>query len=929
MGRAVCFSEPHNTYLSKALKTVLQVLSPNTIFMCYDEGPIPSPQIPVGLMMIWAPEDFAARFQRLSAKDCHYMVVSSVIGTELPPWGQRPPTVAGRFRDRCVQSSLGLNEILRFIDSQLKKQVPGKLGGRDLCDRAIEATRLYGLIRSFAHGAKGDITNALLGPARLLRGHKRALRVRTTPEQGNLLTDIKTQFDNVCDKIEGSPGCYGQLGDELLEAWKPIKNHVEEIPDSCQWIAELSQTTVGELERFIEALTEVRELAGEPVRVNANSSPAPVLPIPAPDGPSPKRGYRVLVVDDFAWAWRPVIEVVADELSKSGLPITFEFSCDGHNVQLSDNTSIKLDRVLVEYDLILLDIYLPKERATDAGKGSSLTGLEILKKIRARSISVPVILWTTSLDRNLAAQASLANGFLFKKTATCKDIVKLLETWLESGRSRRLWSLPNPLFDHILQDTQNTKLRELALGFTKWTLRYMDCFHAIDHFYFQYYNDHGGRHILGVLDALAKLLRPFLFESGGVLSDRPDIRAKQVFCMYVAVLCHEFGMFPIYETESPKAKGSPPKGDLSYVDAVRKLHAIRGLLLLQTKPEEAEAIYRIDGCKKYLRELNNVVEAEGSASVALLVGYHQRCLSLKEPKDGLNATRFRKVNKNALKKIEESRKVVSKSSKYDRLAGDSWLNADFVADVSLSAWEEVERGQNPIWTRCALRKMCAVLRFADALDVDHTRIPADFLLDQRSKRRPIQDMEDCKRQVLESVEIDRGRVSLIFSLSEPDKRMATVLSYFASKALKECNIMLKRKRQVGAVLKGVGTDFGELRKKLEKKRGVDGRWFERFKVPWYKGVAAIRMSKDNPNAKFLEGCLQVYFTLMRFPRTKAPSDEVKCAMAVAAAILVVLEIQDEYKAIKDVKLEDHICLDTVKWTNDRGLPSILNWESKS
>jgi len=85
--------------------------------------------------------------------------------------------------------------------------------------------------------------------------------------------------------------------------------------------------------------------------------------------------------------------------------------------------------------------------------------------------------------------------------------------------------LPNPFFDYALRDPV---LREVALAFTKWTLRYMDCFHAVDHFYFKYFNDHGGRHILGVMDATAKLLRPYLFQDS-LLSTQDEVRTKQLF----------------------------------------------------------------------------------------------------------------------------------------------------------------------------------------------------------------------------------------------------------------------------------------------------------------------------------------------------------------------------------------------------------------
>lgn len=794
---------------------------------------------------------------------------------------------------------------------------PMNLAKRSRLLRRLQAEALYEKLRVYSHNSNADITNRFLAPARMLlvlndEDAQKAVFSAWNYSGKKLFNDFKNQ---VCGAIKAEPPLYGELGHLLCL-------RVDELSSS------LEQNNPKQLQRLIEQLmelvTECRSLAQASTPC-ANVVPSlatpnePYTPIP----PDEKLQRRILVIDDDVESWFAVLDRLAGRLGPDvDVHVSKDFA--GFATRLKDRLSGSCPKQpvlqsLADYDLILLDIYLDKQSAT---------GIRWLSEIRTRILHVPILLWTTSTDRDLPAQASLANGYIFKKSATIDDIEKTIRTWLDAGRSQRLWSLPHPFFDHALRTPE---IRVVALAFTKWTLRYMDCFHAVDHFYFRYFNDHGGRHILGILDVASKLLRPFLFapEDNSPLSLNKDIREKQICCLYLAVLCHEFGMFPIVSHETGSLKefhGQSPSGDEAWntMEAMRKLHAVRGMLMLHSNDTSATT-YDVRGLSRYQVLAKEAVGEDGWATVAVLVGYHQRCLTLTSTIDDdyLKEDRLATANdppnvdKSAGKTLDE---CAGKYNGKKAPNGDlpDWLLKRQVFTISSRAWQKANA--NNLFSVGALRRLCALMRFADALDVDHTRVPAEFLLDDKTSRRPYQEMEDAKRQVVEDVAIDSGRISFKFSVEEPSETTETTLmalimkgvAFWSSEEAKGLTMDSKDREGIAGI-HSPGED-----------QLPDG-WLMQYGKPWPQRNKPV--GSDSDIEKILKTALLIYTTCTKYRVSSVCLDVglTERAVSTAAAVLALLEVEDEYRAIKEVGMQDVIQLSSVKWskTNAAMVPSVL------
>lgn len=760
---------------------------------------------------------------------------------------------------------------------------------RDSLMRSIQAAAVYRLISDFSHNSRADITNTLLAPARMLAldSDDGWAKAQSLWENGGAdkCCEFKKKVMNahLANPEEGQ--LYGAIGFALCDAMANVMNAFY---DPNKESAKLATC----LQHLMAVMTECRVAAGAktpPTQKAASSQTA--SPDVAPIRMGEASG-RILVVDDHIEYWRPVLEEVAIKMKNNGSPVEIELSCDAQYID--NDKKILLGPRLPEYDLVLLDIYLGDHN-----------GIDLLKTIRGAIMHLPVLLWTTSMEIELPAEAAQANGFLLKKRATIDDIVRVITVWLDRGSSQRLWSLPSPFFNHTIRTRE---LRETALAFTKWTLRYMDCFHAVDHFFFRYFNDHGGRHILGVLDTVAKLLRPFLFDE---TLFKEHSREHTLFCLYIAVLCHEYGMFPIYKTDKggSNATAIPTEQDWARVDAFRKLHAMRGMLMLLATQKDAKKEHTVSGLWTYLAELDNVVGEEGRAAVALLVGYHQRCFSIAAAERSAydDAGQLASENTGAIKKICRAA---------DSFPDVPWVKVDDIFKKTADAWESTVRDKEAL---LRFRKLCAILRFADALDVDHTRIPAEFLLADSDKRRPMQDQEDCKRQVLKAVDIDRGCVTLSFFSVEPSDEVKSILIKYAKKTFKLCERIKRRPDD---------KESEDLSKLLEDIQNIDFdiirlcEWHKYYAAP-FKRIECADL--DKTCEAFLKACLQSYFTCKKVSLILSflDNEELKQVLAVAAAILVILEIKDEYKAIKETGLTEHIQLSNVIWNTDDTTHHIL------
>ena len=768
----------------------------------------------------------------------------------------------------------------------------------------LYASAIYELIKNFGHNSKSDITNQLLAPIRMLLIENEYDYIKV------FINDLKTEkifnlFESdVCFRIDYNHGYYGLM---IREYWIAIYNGLHECNEDN------SKEIINNIDKFMILLSECRIQAGENVR-HIRSARQPF------NYKKDDSKRKILVIDDDIETWLLTLLSLSKRLGKN---VQIYVSKDATILSLLDEypmgKKLNIQQCLSDFDIVLLDIYLKDQ------KGEDLNGLDFLADIRERIMHLPVILWTTSTEKELPAEAALANGFIFKKTATIESIASTILAWLSIGKSQRLWSLPNPYFDYALR---NPSLREVAMAFTKWTLRYMDCFHAIDHFYFKYFNDHGGRHILGVMDIAAKLLRPFIFQMGedALLSKDPKIRNIQLFCLYIAILCHEYGMFPIYKGEcSMESSSSPKPSDWVIIGHKRKLHGVRGMLMLLSESSDIKNIFDINGCDLYIDYLDSIelintddqiikVGKEVRIAIGLLVGYHQRCFNLasENPDKYVIVQDFSRNNGGAREKVYSA----------NTECHGNWTCWDNVSKTTSTAWSEViENGK--IWQFSNLRKMCAILRFADALDVDHTRLPADFLLNEKN-RRALQDVEDSKRQVVASVQIDQGIVSFEFYAQPLNNKYLIQTLDFIQRIYNQIDIsnliFIDEKEK---------NEFIRLKEFVFNDPNMVKTLQNNFNEPWKnvseQDIRVIFRQKNvrEPIENFLRSCLLVYFTSLSYS-TDGIESHILDTLATFSAILVILEVEAEYDAINEVNLSHIIQLGFVAWSNERISLSILN-----
>ncbi|MBN2108435.1 MAG: nucleoside hydrolase [Deltaproteobacteria bacterium] len=850
-GRMIVFAEGEFPGLFLAFKKVLELLCSGASCVSSKALPTEPHACRIGLMVFFSEDDFFSYFEQLSANGCRYIVAARPFLTTAMPWEKLQPHASNAFSQKCIVTPMLLPDILQALETQFDKTkiATAQPMSSDSAMAACRARRLYGHIKNFSHGSKNDLTNALLAPAcAFCTNDGKDLIIPYDQETVQIIQNTVAVFQReVANNITAADG---ELGSALKSAWERISNRLD-LTDK-QMV--LKQATREELMHLMGLLTGVRVLAGEKTgsgqaTINKNSAPAAERSTPA--AASANKNFRVLVLDDHALHWKPFFEKVHNVLQTLGCSIDLEFSTDGQTV-LPDGASLWTR--LADYDLVLLDIYL---------KDGSATGLQYLEDIRSRILWLPVIIWTTATEAELPAQASLANGFLFKKKTSIQEVCDIFQKWISQGQSRRTMALPNPFFDHVLQSKE---VRECAFAFTHWALKQVDSFHALDETFLRFFNDHGGRHTIQLLNIVEKLLRPFLFlqdtadqNRPAVLSSDPAQREQELLWLYIAVLCHELGMFPMRtaDTKAEERFQGMTEDELFYV---RKQHCLRSLLLFYDPNKQSPDFHLL------VENLRAVSGDQGIAAVAALAGYHGRYLNLKK---------FCTIDEAAQKKLAEAR------------AKSTYAVAD----------EELRHALNDIRNNFQdgngerLRRLCAILRLADAIDIDYTRVPADFLL-YSDGCPPYQCRENAKRQVVEDVSIDRGRISLVLNAPPPE--------------LEEIRTALTPHRKPAAIIKALNDyDF------------IEAAWHnDKWK--------AFKISSADKHIKTLQGNIDLWMDRIFFsaPNRHRQSPEQKGLISQLAGLSVIFEIYDEYKAVRDTGLEAIIQLGEIKWGGTRN-PSVI------
>ena len=244
--------------------------------------------------------------------------------------------------------------------------------------------------------------------------------------------------NDVCDPIANdTQNHFGELGREIRRAYNDIEDwftattakRVESDDDASRRV----KLQIDNLDRLMSLMTEARVDAGISTgKTRGIVRTASAKPQTLAFDQSKSCDYRILVVDDHAAAWKPVFESVKAKARERNITLIFEYETS------SDSTGFWAS--VPKYDVILLDIFLGTEKGTD-----------VLQRLRLIYGHIPVLLWTTSRDVEIAAEAVQANGVILKKTLMFESLVESITTWAKEGKSRRCYSLPNPTFDHVIR----------------------------------------------------------------------------------------------------------------------------------------------------------------------------------------------------------------------------------------------------------------------------------------------------------------------------------------------------------------------------------------------------------------------------------------------------------------------------------------------
>lgn len=621
----------------------------------------------------------------------------------------------------------------------------------------VEARTLYAdLLSIFSHNSQSDLSNQFLAPARLLC---LANDKKIHDEWNTVWNGGPNGFQQIV--LNNLQGKYGFLGKELTRAAAPI----------TEGLTKLGGLSEADLESLMALLTGIRVSAG--VRTHAgnssgSNSKAKVEPVCAEGAVT---GFRVLVVDDHAASWRPVFEKLRDKLAagEPTLDVCFEFSVDGKIAHLCDGRTQEPIHFSY-YDLVILDVFL-----------GGTTGVKILNLLRRDFSQLPVLLWTTSRDEEITAEVTLANGVLLKKTVTWRSLTEAVTRWVESGKAMRTRSLPNPFFNHTIR---NLEYRKLAVEFHEWCLKQLDSFHALDGEYFRYFTDHGGRHIVKLWELLEQALQPFLQDDKETLLPKEaKQRELEILGLYLTVICHELGMFPMRIGSGVENFATLGKG---YLNDVRSLHAVRGMVLLHDCSERKDKY----GVGQYWNDKRGGklgaelrATAPGVAEhLAVLVGYHARV--------------FKSMSDNAFLKwvVSKEDRTGAKydlATKLDRLSSpipslsrtDSAIRMAFRKLSTHFACDKLRRDR--------LRRQSALFRFVDALDITASRNPAEFLVGSGSLP-PKQYGENLKREVCKSAEIRNGEVCVEIIPPPPQVEIVKQIINYVSNLNKEETGSVKR-----------------------------------------------------------------------------------------------------------------------------------------
>jgi CheY-like chemotaxis protein len=829
-----------------------------------------------GLMFTQLGQQPRERLQLLVRLGCAKIVVvkpSAVFGSW---WQESDASVKAAFDDYCVECSPDLASIVSALHkcASIQTAAPASrscsLPQTSRILRTLEAQNVYSLLGAFSHNSQFDIANQILAPLRLLLlcGSEEEARTVWQSTSKKFSGDFKK---NVCETIGNDTlNHFGEIGREICRAYNDIEvwftattaKRVESDDDASRRV----RPQIDNLDRLMSLMTEARVDAGISTRTTARiARRATVKPQALAFDQLKSYEYRILVVDDHAAAWQPVFGSVKEKAKEENINLLFDFATNA--------SSPGFWASVPKYDLILLDVFLGTEKGTD-----------VLQRLRLICGHIPVLLWTTSRDVEIAAEAVQANGVILKKTMMFESLVESITTWAKEGKSRRCYSLPNPTFDQIIR---RADLREVAQKFNYWSLRQLDGFHALDSEVYRFFTDHGGRHIIRLMELMEDTLKPCLMDDT-VFSLDPQEREIELFCLYLAILSHEFGMFPMNgDVDLTTLTASQRK---KYQGVARALHPMRGMLLLGDDSTMKDGLghWPDQQGRNLAHELDDLPLPEGWHSgfilkvVAVLTAYHSRFLEKLAP-DSVGDGHFLKWQKSGDEKFPKW--------KADDLPENVRTNPLFQIDTYKQCLDKLQQSfkESTIWNR--LPRWCAILRFVDALDLDQTRNPIKIFLSDRT-RPAIQDRENLKRDVCVKVDVRDSSVRLQMSVPAPNVEWVSA-------------ILNENKDLQEVAEKFVGDPWSEGKADVDLKpfyRALDTELLKAWEI-----IRGTKHKSDYPTVAsaigFDKGNLQDTFDAI-----------IALRLASITALVVALETRDEFQAIIETGLSEQIKLDKIIWS---------------
>ena len=727
----------------------------------------------------------------------------------------------------------------------------------DEMSRAAEvvfANELYRRIEAFGHGATKDLTNQVLAPLRIA--------LQQTPKGAGLPPKWKRTALALWRDF------FKAVIKESREDWwlsAELRNAFGDLTVARPWSGN-ARNEIVRLERIMDLLAECRALAGA-TTVSGNCTSRTVKQLPG----TPIRKswcYEVLVIDDHATAWRPVFKKLQAQLARGiageRMPVTFDFFTGGEPTAGNRDQLTDLLAKLPDYDAVLLDVYL----------NGKLDGINILRTIRRHYLNLPIIIWTSSSASELPAKAQFAHGFLFKKSAKIENIASLLTERLREGNAKRRYPLPGHFFDHSIRSRAN---RKTALRFAEYCSKQLDSFHALDEQYFRFFTDHGGRHLIKLLEYVEDFLRPLIHDKRMFpISDDAESdaeREEEILALYLAVFLHEFGMLRLKGKNEPDWNRRSASEMRRENQLVRNLHALRGMVMIA----DPECTHWPDEEGQYQAEMrfSSDTGRRLANSVAIITGYHSRLL----PIDTASATFCRWTSAVCERFGDKAATMLAKRPGYSEAErGLLSISSRFFNQKRVrSTLTQCRKSFSPERLE-RLRLHSALFRFADAIDVDHTRNPADFLALSTSVSE-IDLREALKRQVIRTVHAEGGAINFFACVPAPNSRL------------------------LARVLPG------------DKIPDVaENPWEGKWSLKRINKVKVLQKMLDDRLAEFwknpCKAATEMGFTLLKSGRFTAKS---KIEIGSLTALSVAWEVADEYDAIVKCDLTSVIRLQRFDW----------------